>query len=659
MNYHSSQNTTVMSTVFKLKAAILMVCALLVINVSTAWGETATLYATITDAAGNDVISCGDIENGYVVTSNSVYISIYNARSAGLHGDNTSQYGNWKTEIQSVDNTTWGLFVNNECKFISTNKGYTNKNDLIKFGPVALNAGVNEYEMYTCNDAGTYAGVRLSWPGVQDRFKLKITYEQSSPLAIASPENGTKVANDVTSQAVTISGGSSCETFSVWITDKNGERKVADKSKTSASENVTVNVPLEVGDNIVKVIDSKGNTVSQIKINRADKVDPSDVEGTVDGFRTWEIEVCQDPDKTAAEIGPDALTFSAVAVTHGVGHWEVYPKDSNGGTIVTPSSENTKIDYLPLGETRYAWVVVNTATNINNNKEEVCDTLAIIRVKNSFIKAQLPQTIYGTCDGEVTLTAINPQTQYGTDAHGVWKFKNNDYSGKVPTIAYSDMYETAVTDLGYNTTMMTWSVFNGTNDMCHDEASVRIDNNDVDAVITGPVVTTICKPDDLELKALGQRDGVTQYWSLAQVSDDSFDKSKVTYEASNQPTTKVYGLTATAYYTFTWHVERSSYYEEGGQQKLIKKCEDEAVISIRNNAFSVDADVDDDDNHVFVCEDKYELKPTAPEGYIGKWEVTDAGNPLNFGTAADKSTGAQFATVQGLTDHEWSMTWTV
>ena len=39
MNFHSNQNTTVMSTVFKLKAAVLLVFAMLVVGVSDAWAQ--------------------------------------------------------------------------------------------------------------------------------------------------------------------------------------------------------------------------------------------------------------------------------------------------------------------------------------------------------------------------------------------------------------------------------------------------------------------------------------------------------------------------------------------------------------------------------------------------------------------------------------------
>ena len=162
-------------------------------------------------------------------------------------------------------------------------------------------------------------------------------------------------------------------------------------------------------------------------------------------------------DKTAEEIGESALTLSAKAVTYGTGHWEVYPEGARGGAIVSPNSENTKINKLPVGVTQYAWIVVNSATH--DNTTEVCDTMAIIKVTNNFVKAELSQPFYGTCGEPVTIKAIDPTQKYGSTVEMEWEFFSNDYNQEdVPTIQNADSYQAIVSDLSYNTTILKWKV---------------------------------------------------------------------------------------------------------------------------------------------------------------------------------------------------------
>ena len=76
MNYHSSQNTTVMSTVFKLKAAILMVCAFVVMCVSTAWGQ--AVIPVVASSANNSSVT------------GAVYADSFNGNIWVVRGDDAS-----------------------------------------------------------------------------------------------------------------------------------------------------------------------------------------------------------------------------------------------------------------------------------------------------------------------------------------------------------------------------------------------------------------------------------------------------------------------------------------------------------------------------------------------------------------------------------------
>ena len=70
MNYHSNLNKTVMSTVFKLKAAVLMTCAFVVISVSNALGQGLTPVvdgpAVAFDAKGINWVVRGDKNNSTI-----------------------------------------------------------------------------------------------------------------------------------------------------------------------------------------------------------------------------------------------------------------------------------------------------------------------------------------------------------------------------------------------------------------------------------------------------------------------------------------------------------------------------------------------------------------------------------------------------------------
>jgi hypothetical protein len=357
MNYHSSQNTTVMSTVFKMKAAILMVCALLVVSVSNALGQQTaitTFGVKITDENGMNAILSGDYSNGFIVSSDKVNIvveGLYSVNNACSHAM-SDWSSNWR-EANKNSSTTEFTLVDGECKkgqviansyYVRTSETGAYANDHVLFENIDMSTnGLHSFTMAASSGNPKKADSQIYYPCTNDYLVIKVTKEDVIPFAITSPESGTQYENDVTTAPVIVKGGNAGAKFFIY----KGTDLIKAVTATATDQEYTVNVPLTDGSNLIKLMDADGVTVlGQISIDRKAKANPADAEGTVDGFRTWEIEVCQDPTKTAAEIGPDALTFSAVAVTHGKGHWENYPnQDAPGGTIVTPSSENTKINY--------------------------------------------------------------------------------------------------------------------------------------------------------------------------------------------------------------------------------------------------------------------------------------------------------------------------
>lgn len=659
-----------------------MACAFVVVSVSTAWGQDIEPVAegTVTpfsnDADNVNWIIRGDNANGsplnatigvkYNTYENTKQYALFDVQKGFIDNSIVTTYSSDKPECWYYNGSDYKYNVGN----IVTHFGYDGNfkpssisGDKVMTG-VPVNYGFTYYTTQKLDCGACNCNFKLE-DGVQRAAYRK---SASSPIynlniyrlkyTNLTSSNGVLTNEETTN--ITIGGLTPNVEYTLYNNDVEVGKKtgVASSSvftslKTDGTdfEATFKNVALSEGNNVfvLKLGNDQIRTLTVKKTN-----DPN--AGPVNGLPTWEVEVCQDPDKTAGEIGENALTFSAKAVTHGKGHWEVYPQGANGGTLVTPNSENTKIDYLPIGQTTYAWYVVTQEHNPVTNQEEVCELAAIIRVKNNFVKAELSQPYYGTCGEAITVKAIDP-SKYGSSVEGEWSFVKNDYDqSKVPEIVNSDSYETVVRDLPLGSTTLKWYVKNGTDGMCHDEKTVRIDNNAVKSEIINPKLTTICDPDDLTLEARGQRPGVSGWWRIKGVSDNSFDTTKINIVSRTQTTTEVKGLTAApATYIFEWYTTLSSTYEdENGNSHVVRTCDDAQQISITNNYFTVDADPDED-NHLFLCDNKYTLKPTLPSGYTGSWTIDVQGSGLTFNGAEPEAQ----ATVYGITDVEKSLTWTV
>ncbi|MBR4326566.1 MAG: hypothetical protein IKP73_13675, partial [Bacteroidales bacterium] len=664
-----------MSTVFKLKAALLMACAFVVVNVSTAWADIIVVDPTTGESVNGTGTTGGAntpiVEPAKVVSTRltTVHIKgsgagkndVFSAEKGGFEAKyNNKEYYRFNLIRRPVNMVASGVTADDEFIYGAEPNWWTphvqspfcTVEHNCTFADVPLNKGNNFFVIYGCKQSEPYQRV----------YDYIFIYRKEYGLT-ADVASGTTAS----STNVTASGLDENTAYELYVGDTKVATIPANATLTTNNDfsYTFTNVPLAAGKNNVITLRVNGTVVDGLQplsIARA-----SVNNGPVDGFDTWEVEVCQDPDKTAAQIksdGYEPLSLSAKAVTYGVGHWEVYPAKATGAVIVSPDSENTQLDKLPLGTTQYAWIVTNTTIDQNTNKEFACEVKAIIRVKNSFIKAEVDELFKGTCTGETDLVAINPKLHYGDGASGSWSFSHNDFNGNAPTIENPNLYETHVSNLAFNSTYVTWDVENGDNPIngirgkCRDSKTVRIDNNSVTAEITDPKVITICKPDGLQLKATPQRDGVVYQWSLDAVTGASFDVAHFNgFETPNSPNTIVNGLNEKALYTFKFTATKSSTYTDAeGSHNF--ECSDDDVISIRNNAFTVDADLDDPDNHIAVCGKEYTLNPSLPAGYVGEWKIDDAASGFTLTDPEDDGATAN-SVVSGLGETEFSLTWNV
>ena len=444
-----------------------MVCAFVVVSVSTAWGQgltpvTSDNVAVDFDGGTVNWVIRGDNADG--VEQNTAIGLKYTALS--------------NSEIQYALFNLNGSFVDPDVRYVenSTTIFYLNRQYAYNVGNNPANFGYDGCFKPKLVPNNTMTGVKT--PGIKtsyitDQIKYDKEFnntEVNNPRCCRYYRLNSDIRNiniyrlkysDITSSVGTttnkeqanlsIGGLTPDENYGLY---KKGEQTALETKQGVASATVFSqldpdghdyiatfrNVALANGKNEFEVRDAAGAVVKSITVTRTSVAsDPT-------GLRTWAVEVCQDPDKTAAEIGENALTLSAKAVTYGKGHWEIYPDGGRGGAIVSSTSENTKIDKLPVGVTQYAWVVVNSTTH--DGKEEVCDTMAIIKVTNNFVKAELSQPFYGTCGESVTIKAIDPTQKYGSTVEMEWVFFSNDYNQEdVPTIQNADSYQAIVSDL--------------------------------------------------------------------------------------------------------------------------------------------------------------------------------------------------------------------
>ncbi len=405
MNYHSYQNKTVMSTVFKLKAVILFVCAFVVVNVSTAWGQGFTpVYKDVipvdfgTD--GTNWVMRGDIPSfdgkigikfnfggqqqyaifteddkflvdKVVYDGTNFYYDIDYPFNVGNIADNYGYDGNFKPEKVSNSTMTNIPVSVGRNSYVIRDIQYAKKDIVVgsyKRGVYyRKNVDIHNFNIYLLKytDLTSSSGLRTN------KETTNISMGGLTPGVEYTLYKGEEEVGQMT-------GTPSTDAFMLLALDGTDYRG-------------TINgVALDKGDNVFVLKDPDNNEVGTVTVKRSE----AEPKGQIGGYPTWEIEVCQDPDKTAAEIDAVAQTddakatlFSAQGVTHGKGHWEVYSPNGKGtgvgGSIVSSDSENTKIDYLPLGESIYAWMVVVQEPNPTTQKDEVCQVAALIRVQTT------------------------------------------------------------------------------------------------------------------------------------------------------------------------------------------------------------------------------------------------------------------------------------
>ena len=351
-----------------------------------------------------------------------------------------------------------------------------------------------------------------------------------------------------------------------------------------------------------------------------------------------EIEICQEQTAAGEEV---LLSASTVRDGWGVGHWEYYD-GASGGTIVSPSAYQSKIDNLPYGESVWAWVVEKQGSN-----GLMCRKTDYVHVFNNYVEAHLNVSYDEVCTPETELNAVNPDEYPG--ATGWWEYEN--FAGlpaaKCPSIAVPSDYLTTATNLPSGRSNFIWHVTKGSG-LCHSEITYSVDNNQVEAVIRqpDPQHRVICEPT-VRLVAQEIPATATGTWSLIGFPNN-YNINDANFASPNGLVTDVTGLNVqNADYSFRWTVEIGS-----------GKCNKTDEITIKNNSFTVDADASEPNNggatweapaNVFVCGSSYQLQPSIPDGdYTYEWTITAGSGTFVGGTNGGKTSNAKIPTVIGL-----------
>jgi hypothetical protein len=348
-----------------------------------------------------------------------------------------------------------------------------------------------------------------------------------------------------------------------------------------------------------------------------------------------EVETCN---------GEQELQAKAPSVDGVEGYW--YTNRSGSFKDGISASSLVTLTSMSADDNLLTWRIFRTG----HNKCYVESTINV--VNNEVHIGAEPEDAY-TCGGVYTLSAEDPVVNNGASAYGRWTMKTN---GKNASIDNSESSTIQISGIKPNNSeIFTWTVYKGNN--CHDSYEVTIANHSVLAEAHAKNdKNTVCVPS-VELVATS----ITQYgsdakgyWSLSDYPDTRIADSKtIVIEKSDKVNTVVNGLSQNGQYAFAWNVYR----EVNGS----RVCDTAAVVNITNAMFTVDADVNVDNEHgksASACGGVYDLHAsTLSSGVTDQsWTVV---SPANATGISIDNISAAVTTVRGLTNDGVTLKWTV
>ncbi len=368
-------------------------------------------------------------------------------------------------------------------------------------------------------------------------------------------------------------------------------------------------------------------------------------------------------DYFVADAGPDGetcidnYTLNANNPTPGTGEWRV---TGGSGTFADASQPNTSVSDLVTGDNTYEWKITHGAC---------VHTDYVVITKNT------PSTANAgpdkeTCNGEITLAAVNPSIGTG---HWTVTSGNGTFSDTLQNNA-------TVTNIGLNDNIYRWTVKFAS---CSNYDEVTVTNNFVtadagtDQIVCGTTTTlngnqpqsdeigtwsviagssTVTNPNLYNSDVTGMNSGLNKFrWTIEKGSCSDYDDISVTnnlYEASASVSgpsdvcddfASVIGNTATTGGYGYWHVSSGTgIFDNSLDNSTVVRnlslgtnlirwtlnkdgCEDFDEIQINRN--SVFADAGSDQN---VCTNHTYLNGNQPtENLSGNWTRTSGSGTIN------------------------------
>ncbi len=284
------------------------------------------------------------------------------------------------------------------------------------------------------------------------------------------------------------------------------------------------------------------------------------------------------------------------AVSPGTGETgEWTPAGGPSGTIETPTLFNTWIRTINDGISQFRWRISNGTCSH--------DDIMSVTVYIPTTANLLPESDK-VCAALANHTDLKGNVIDDAKESGLWEQVSGETYG---TIVSPTSVNTTVYNLGYNTSVFSWTIDRGG---CTSTDTYTLINNNVVSVPGDN--KAICEYDyTLKANDPTANDKPTSYkgsgkWTLEPLATGTFD-SDTRYNAV------ISGLSTTNPNKLRWTVTKDN-------------CSEHEFVTIVNNSFVIDAEVRHDPNEFEVCDDFAILEGEQPGGVAtGEWKAQDAG----------------------------------
>jgi PKD repeat protein len=274
----------------------------------------------------------------------------------------------------------------------------------------------------------------------------------------------------------------------------------------------------------------------------------------------------------------DSTILSANNPTIGVGRWYLH---TGSGTIMSPTSYNTRIQGLGQGLNAFRWTVDNAGCKLSDT----------INVTNNVVTASIETDSIVVCSSLHNGTLVGSPLKTGET--GVWTKVS---SGAAAVITSSTSNITAVTNLDYGNTRFRWTVSNGASCSASDEVVV-INNYDKTTSASLGITPPVCG-DNVPILGSAWPSGASGKWTSTSPS--------VTFDNSTAISTTARGLPQGTT-TLVWTVTKNG-------------CASPASISVVNSSIYTSAGARDT-----ICQDSTNLNALALlPGQTGVWSKDNA-----------------------------------